>query len=520
MAVKFPLEMKNGIQVRNISELKENFDVEKVVGYFLDGRLKKWLDARWYEEESEKISELEKNDPLLVRHLCEIFEVDYQDENVDTQKIKERNERLSKLKQYTDDEEVLKNIDAVAFDQEELADLYEKEIKKIYLCEGAFKIPKSKRDLEYELVGKVHVEGLEMKSTEASSSENLEEIYRQEESEWPQELADYIGLKNYIELDDYIVWEDYKGSCGPSSYEHDNSIRPFFKRQNVSGVDTLQRYKVWNKRTKEYGGFNEYSLRLQWSKPFHNKIIYRNAYSELWMYDVDNRENKCLYKKLSYLSQDFQVNDGRAVFLNQADEWVVLDLMNGNVILKKEITTLQARKCYLWNNKLFYEELREIKQYDFNTGKTVSVYEYDIPNKNEYFTNIVEAMYIDNQMIGTKTGLYVICWDHHLRKTYILKVKRNGQVKNINCDCIPKEIHMSFYYEDNKENRKKSHLVMHSDNKIWVLDMLNDKLSVHSENFPSSYDQMNLVDDKLYWGFDKASCKVDLAKGWNLIKLD
>mgnify|MGYP000833459901 CR=1 FL=1 len=35
MAVKFPLEMKDGVQVRNISELKENFDVEKVVGLSL-----------------------------------------------------------------------------------------------------------------------------------------------------------------------------------------------------------------------------------------------------------------------------------------------------------------------------------------------------------------------------------------------------------------------------------------------------------------------------------------------------
>lgn len=36
MAVKFPLEMKNGVQVRNISELKENFDIEKVVGYSMN----------------------------------------------------------------------------------------------------------------------------------------------------------------------------------------------------------------------------------------------------------------------------------------------------------------------------------------------------------------------------------------------------------------------------------------------------------------------------------------------------
>ena len=40
MAIKFPLEMRNGVQVRNITELRENFDAEKVVGYFLEGKLK------------------------------------------------------------------------------------------------------------------------------------------------------------------------------------------------------------------------------------------------------------------------------------------------------------------------------------------------------------------------------------------------------------------------------------------------------------------------------------------------
>ena len=62
--IRFPLEMKDGIQVRNIYELKENFDIEDIVGYFLDGKLKKWLDARWYEEESEEVSKLDVSDSL------------------------------------------------------------------------------------------------------------------------------------------------------------------------------------------------------------------------------------------------------------------------------------------------------------------------------------------------------------------------------------------------------------------------------------------------------------------------
>ena len=38
MNIKFPLEMKAGIQVRNINELKEHFDIERVMGYFVDGK--------------------------------------------------------------------------------------------------------------------------------------------------------------------------------------------------------------------------------------------------------------------------------------------------------------------------------------------------------------------------------------------------------------------------------------------------------------------------------------------------
>ena len=122
-----------------------NFDIEKVVGYFLDGKLKKWLDARWYEDESEAISKLDEKDLLLTEHLCEIFDVEYADKKINTDEIAARNARISRLKQYTDNEEIINSVDIVAFDQEELAELYEKGIEKIYLCEGEFRIPNSKK---------------------------------------------------------------------------------------------------------------------------------------------------------------------------------------------------------------------------------------------------------------------------------------------------------------------------------------------------------------------------------------
>ena len=41
--IKFALKMQDGAEVRNIEDLREHFDIDTVVGYFLDGRLLTWL---------------------------------------------------------------------------------------------------------------------------------------------------------------------------------------------------------------------------------------------------------------------------------------------------------------------------------------------------------------------------------------------------------------------------------------------------------------------------------------------
>lgn len=46
--IKFPLKMKNGAEVRNLEELKENADVQTIAEVFFDGRLKLWCDAYGY----------------------------------------------------------------------------------------------------------------------------------------------------------------------------------------------------------------------------------------------------------------------------------------------------------------------------------------------------------------------------------------------------------------------------------------------------------------------------------------
>ena len=73
--VKLPLEMANGQQVRSLQELRDNWDLEKVLGYYLNGRLLTWLNDRYYVEEAEQLQKLEKlkNEKELTQKLCAIL---------------------------------------------------------------------------------------------------------------------------------------------------------------------------------------------------------------------------------------------------------------------------------------------------------------------------------------------------------------------------------------------------------------------------------------------------------------
>lgn len=234
--VKLPLEMQNGVKVRTIEELKENFDIKKIIGYFIDGKLKTWLEVRYYEEELEKVNELSQTDSKLGEKLCKIFNVEYVDEKIDIKNIQKEKERLLKLKQFTDDEEVIGNINNVAFSQEELVDLYDKGVKKIYLCDGEFKIPKSKMDINYVELNNAVVEYEVTKNNFVLTSE----------------LADLIE-DEYMELEDYVVWKVNIMDTESNRYKKYFSDKK--KLDDMCAVLGCNLYYVWNFKKDEYSSF-------------------------------------------------------------------------------------------------------------------------------------------------------------------------------------------------------------------------------------------------------------------------
>lgn len=517
-----PLEMANGTIVRNIEELKEHFDIEKVVGYFLDGKLQKWLQAKRYEEELEQVNELTGNDPELAKKLCAIFGVEYiADIEIDTEDIIERKERLSKLKQYTDDEEIIANVDSVAFNQEELADLYDKGIEKIYLCEGNFKIPKSKASLTYHIIGDIDVEGLEVKTDPENISDTISNYSYNSSSNIPLDLADYIGYKEYVELDDYIVWKDFSGNL--STYELNNRIKSFFKDKSIRNFKAEDRIKIWNKNTNDYSSL--YSLGEYWPEnlmPYKNSIIYRYL-EKLYVFDLILQKRKCLYEKLPYLNKVFSVNDGKVAFIDDNAVLRVIDIKNEKFLLTEKLEPSiygpNSIKFCLTENSIFYNEENTIMRYNLNDHTSNVVFEFNIPDKYmhigiERFMSLI----LINNIICFDDRLYVTYWDRYDGKSKIIKVDLRIK-QSISFD-ISEDSDFRFF-ENNTSKEQSRYLVFYNNKKINIFDMITNELKAYSGNYPLSFDQMHRVGDYLYWGFgkDTPSYRVNLNEEWNPVKI-
>ena len=141
--IKFALEMANGVKVRsNLEELRENFDIDKAVGHFLSGKLVEWLEDRYYEDEAEKISVLDKDSPDFRQKFCDVLGVEYEgSEETGVEFLERLNEKKNYLRQKTDDKSIVANADKTALNQEDLSDLLDMEEPTIYLCGESFNIP-------------------------------------------------------------------------------------------------------------------------------------------------------------------------------------------------------------------------------------------------------------------------------------------------------------------------------------------------------------------------------------------
>lgn len=187
--IRFPLKI-NDTDVRSIEDLRENFDLETVLGYYTNGKLVTWLRDRYYNEEADTIEALSADDEQLGSKLAKALGVEIEaDENLDIEEVRFRREKLEMLSRYISNRKILDNMDIVAVDQDDLYDILDSGADKVYLFKETFSVPTRRGDVTYiglngakvKLQGKTDYDfdavNIHFENVEFSLSDNSEELY-------------------------------------------------------------------------------------------------------------------------------------------------------------------------------------------------------------------------------------------------------------------------------------------------------------------------------------------------------
>lgn len=222
--IRFPLEMADGAEVRDLEELQEHFDLETVAEYYKNGKLLTWLRDRYFEDEAAAIEALDESSSDFQRQLCGIFKVEFTGEQINLEAVAQRQERLARLREFTDEEEFISHINQVAFDQEELADLLDEGTDMIYLCGTYFSVPASCSNVTYIGISQptVHISGLKT-GTRLSSNIHFKQL---KVENLPSTDNSYAALDS----DWQECYTVHKGDTIPEGVKETDSIEAWLTR--------------------------------------------------------------------------------------------------------------------------------------------------------------------------------------------------------------------------------------------------------------------------------------------------
>lgn len=141
----------DGQEIHSLAELRERFALHQIMEAFLDGSLEAWLKGCYYEEESQKMQGLEKEDTFAVeQRLCNILGVDYAArEDLSPEQKEAFSRRRELLRRHGAGTEVFSHVAETATNQVELAELLNAGCSVIYLCDGDFTVPIHKSGVHY-----------------------------------------------------------------------------------------------------------------------------------------------------------------------------------------------------------------------------------------------------------------------------------------------------------------------------------------------------------------------------------
>lgn len=307
--VKFPLELKDGYLARsNIEEVREHFDLEKVIAQFHNGRLKIWLDDHYLPEMAAQVAALDSDAPDLAAQLCIILGVEgVATENVDSSLIQKREEKRQRLSQYTTNPILCDMAEFAAFEQSDLERLVKEGAQEIILCNANFRIPLNVKNKTYLGVGNavavidsktaVDFEALGIRFVDLPFDEKYREAvadeprrYFEQGQQYEEKGKDKKAVECYqkaIDLgyDDAIfaLAELYE-----KQGEEENMIRLLVKAGNQGNIEAMHRLET------HFEEVEDYRSAIRWTE---KQALLGDADAMWWM-GVRYREGEVVEKDL------------------------------------------------------------------------------------------------------------------------------------------------------------------------------------------------------------------------------
>ena len=375
--IRYPLEMSDGTQVRSLEELKEHFDLEAVLGYYKSGKLLPWLNDRYLEDEAEAVSALDENAPDFQKQLCAVFGVEFQGEEMDLEEIELRQERLKRLRQFTDEEAYIEHIDQVVFDQDDLLDLLDEGVETIYLCGEKFSVPASQKGKTYiginqpevKISGKYTLDDLGIQFENCSVAQLPKEsgtkpaaAQRQKEtvSSGPTEISDELAGEIFdaifeegdgvaareiiVETDHYYIVEEELEP--PQSEGDDNDFfvlqdAPRYRRFQKSNctwkeLPNLSHFSLASKYYKNESVITRRSITYTTGDVLYMQDISDNNKPSIWKFDLNSEVLEKIGDGIRFLCPNLRTStisfDGQYLPVLKGTKLCVLDLNNKELI--------------------------------------------------------------------------------------------------------------------------------------------------------------------------------------------
>ena len=357
--IKFALELKDGVKVRSLDELRTHFDIEKVVTYFLNGKLQKWLEDRYYESEVKAIQSLDSMNPDI-ELLCHILGVEYQVSSINVAAIQKQNKKLDSLKQLTNEPKVLANISHTALTQEDLDELLNAGEKTIYLCGKTFSIPVDKEYRNYIgicgrpniIIDACSVDELERRHLSFVNVQMPEHIISIPENKR------YLTLVGNYKIDKSILcnpkiypdeeWKDFVYillQCYPRSQRVPETWEQFLNYAEIEQVNGA----VGGYQGKYVSGYTWYDVACEFIRYFTQKDI------RAWVQYISGAEFESKLGSTQKMNYSWAVNVFCEVYsyiTKMSDEDIsLLLLLNGN------IEAIDILADYVYQKILFVKEM-------------------------------------------------------------------------------------------------------------------------------------------------------------------